>query len=119
MNKNSIGFRIRSLVTVLALSFVALSASAKGVLYVKSGASGDGSSWNNAMGNIQQAVDSAAKSFTSPTPKAGKMAMVKNTIPNAPIHCVCERQNRMPCGRHSTSSRIEAPVVVKPEIVSK
>lgn len=61
MNKNSIGFRIRSLVTVLALSFVALSASAKGVLYVKSGASGDGSSWNNAMGNIQQAVDSAAK----------------------------------------------------------
>ena len=36
------------------------------------------------------------------------MAMVKNTIPNPPTHWVSERQNRMPCGRHSTSSRIEA-----------
>ena len=51
----------KSLLLVLALSFVSLSVSAKGVFYVKSGANGNGSSWSNAFGNVQQAVDSAAK----------------------------------------------------------
>ena len=45
--------------------------------------------------------------------------MVKNTMPRPPIHCVRLRQKSMPCGRCSTSSRIVAPVVVKPDIVSK
>ncbi|MEE1177568.1 MAG: DUF1565 domain-containing protein, partial [Paludibacteraceae bacterium] len=35
--------------------------SAKDIVYVKSGSSGDGSSWSKAFGNIQQAVDAAAK----------------------------------------------------------
>ncbi|MEE1258939.1 MAG: choice-of-anchor Q domain-containing protein, partial [Paludibacteraceae bacterium] len=46
---------------LLVFSFVTLSVSAKDVIYVKSGASGDGSSWTKAFGNIQQAVDAAAK----------------------------------------------------------
>ena len=58
---NSIYGKSKSLWMVLAFSFVALSASAKDVFYVKSGANGDGSSWSKAFGNIQQAVDSAAK----------------------------------------------------------
>ncbi|MDD5996405.1 MAG: DUF1565 domain-containing protein, partial [Bacteroidales bacterium] len=45
----------------LVFSFVTLSVSAKDIVYVKSGSSGDGSSWANAFGNIQQAVDVAAK----------------------------------------------------------
>ena len=45
--------------------------------------------------------------------------MVKNTIPKPPIHCMNERQNRMPWGSVETSSMMEAPVVVKPDMVSK
>ena len=45
--------------------------------------------------------------------------MVKNTIPKPPIQWVNDRQNRMPWGKISTSSMIVAPVVVKPDIVSK
>ena len=45
--------------------------------------------------------------------------MVKNTIPKPPIHCVSERQKSIPCGKHSTSLIIVAPVVVKPDMVSK
>ena len=45
--------------------------------------------------------------------------MVKKTIPKPPIHCMSDRQNRMPWGKTSTSSMIVAPVVVKPDIVSK
>ena len=58
---NSIIFRLKPLWLVLALSFVTLAASAKDVIYVKSGASGGGSSWSDAIGNIQQAVDLAAQ----------------------------------------------------------
>ena len=47
------------------------------------------------------------------------MAMVKNTIPKPPIHCISERQNSRPWGSDSTSSMMVAPVVVKPDIVSK
>ena len=52
---------LRSLLLVLAISFSSLSMSAKDIVYVKSGSSGDGSSWSKAFGNIQQAVDAAAK----------------------------------------------------------
>ena len=47
------------------------------------------------------------------------MAMVKNTMPSPPIHWVSERQKSSPCGRASTLSMMVAPVVVKPDIVSK
>lgn len=36
-----------------------------------------------------------------------------------PIQCVKERQNSRPLGRCSTAGSTEAPVVVKPETVSK
>ena len=47
------------------------------------------------------------------------MAMVKNIIPKPPIQWVSERQNSNPWGNASTSSIIVAPVVVKPDIVSR
>ncbi len=59
---NFINVKLKTLLVCLVLSFVSLSASAKDIFYVKSGGTGDGSSWSKAMGNIQQAVDSAAKS---------------------------------------------------------
>ena len=64
-------------------------------------------------------VASAENTFTEPPTIDGNMAMVKNTMPRPPIHCEKVRQNSMPCGRCSTSSSIVAPVVVKPDIVSK
>src|SRR3712207_9300256 len=64
-------------------------------------------------------VASAANTFTEPPTNDGKMAMVKNTIPKPPIHWVIERQNNRPWGSASTSSMMVAPVVVKPDIVSK
>ena len=64
-------------------------------------------------------VASAANTLTLPPTSDGRMAMVKNTIPKPPIHCVSDRQNRMPCGSTSTSSMMEAPVVVKPDVDSK
>ena len=45
--------------------------------------------------------------------------MVKNTMPSPPIHWVIDRQNNSPWGSASTSSMMVAPVVVKPDIVSK
>ena len=54
-----------------------------------------------------------------PPTNDGMTAMVKNTIPKPPIHCVNERQNSMPWGKPSTLSMTVAPVVVKPDIVSK
>ena len=64
-------------------------------------------------------VASAAKTLTLPPTSEGKRAIVKNTIPRPPSHCVNERQNKMPCGRTSTLSIMVAPVVVNPDIVSK
>ena len=49
----------------------------------------------------------------------GSTAMVKNTMPNPPNHCVRLRQNRMPWGNDSMLSSTVAPVVVKPDMVSK
>ena len=64
-------------------------------------------------------VASAANTFTLPPTNEGRRAMVKNTIPKPPIHCMNERQNNMPWGSVETSSMMEAPVVVKPDMVSK
>ena len=65
-------------------------------------------------------VASAANTFTLPLPTIeGKMAMVKNTIPKPPIHWVCVRQYSVAWGSHSTSSKMVAPVVEKPDMVSK
>ena len=62
---------------------------------------------------------SAANNCTLPTPKIGNTAIVKKTIPNPPIHCVILRQNKSPCGNDSILSKILAPVVVNPDMVSK
>ena len=43
----------------------------------------------------------------------------KVTIPIPPIQAVAMRQNCMPSGKASMSLRMEAPVVVKPDTLSK
>ena len=52
---------IKKLLLVLFSSFVTFSLFAKEVVFVRSGSSGDGSSWNKALGSIQQAVDLASQ----------------------------------------------------------
>ena len=64
-------------------------------------------------------VASAENTFTLPPTSEGMMAMVKNTIPNPPIHWVMVRQKSVAWGSTSTSSMMLQPVVVKPEMVSK
>ena len=64
-------------------------------------------------------VASAENTFTLPPTSEGMIAIVKNTIPSPPIHCVMVRQKSNPCGRTSTSSRMLHPVVVNPDMVSK
>ena len=49
----------------------------------------------------------------------GISANEKTTIPSPPIHCVSERQNRRAWVMESISVMTVAPVVVKPDIVSK
>lgn len=64
-------------------------------------------------------VASAENTFMLPPTSDGRMAIVKKTIPKPPIQWVIERQNISPCGKLSMSSIIVAPVVVKPDMVSK
>ena len=64
-------------------------------------------------------VASAENTRMLPPTSEGIMAMVKNTIPNPPIHCVSERQNFKAWGSRSTLSMTLAPVVENPDIVSK
>ena len=64
-------------------------------------------------------VDSVMKSSCPLPPKMGSSAMLKNTMPRPPIHCVRLRQKSKPWGRASMLSRMLAPVVVKPDMVSK
>jgi hypothetical protein len=52
-------------------------------------------------------------------PNMGKIATVKNTIPKPPNHCVRLRQRSNAWGWLSILSRIDAPVVVNPDIDSK
>jgi hypothetical protein len=54
-----------------------------------------------------------------PTPKKGRMARPRTTMPRPPSQWVRLRQKRMPGATISTFWMIEAPVVVKPEVVSK
>ena len=46
-------------------------------------------------------------------------ANTNTSTPIPPIQCVKLRQNKEQCASTSTSDKILAPVVVKPEIVSK
>ena len=64
-------------------------------------------------------VVSAENNFCSPPPIVGMMAMVKNTMPTPPIHCVSTRQKLMEWGSVSSDAITVAPVVVKPENDSK
>ena len=64
-------------------------------------------------------VLSAEKSFRSPMPMAGSTAMVKKTMPMPPNQWVRLRQNRTERGRLSMLSSTVAPVVVRPDMVSK
>ena len=64
-------------------------------------------------------TDSAEKRFTSFRPNIGNTATVKNTIPKPPTQCVIIRQKSIDLGNDSISCNIVAPVVVKPDIVSK
>ena len=64
-------------------------------------------------------VASAANTFTLPPTSDGNSATVKNTMPRPPIHCISERQKSRPWVSDSTSSITVAPVVVKPDMVSK
>ena len=52
-------------------------------------------------------------------PKEGIRAMANTRMPMPPIQWVKERQKSMLLGRASISERMEAPVVEKPEQVSK
>ena len=49
----------------------------------------------------------------------GRMAMTNTSTPMPPTQCVKLRQNSRPRSMVSTSVRMLAPVVVKPETVSK
>ncbi len=49
----------------------------------------------------------------------GRTASMKTSIPMPPTQCVKLRQNSTLIGRASISESIVAPVVVKPETVSK
>ena len=53
------------------------------------------------------------------SPLMGMTAMRNTSTPMPPIQCVKLRQNRPERERLSMSFKIEAPVVVKPEVVSK
>jgi len=62
---------------------------------------------------------SATNSCIPPIPNIGKIATDKTMIPIPPIQCVILLQKSNPLGTDSISTRIEAPVVVNPEMVSK
>ena len=47
------------------------------------------------------------------------MASMKTSTPIPPIQCVKLRQNSIPFGKPSITRKIDAPVVEKPEHVSK
>ena len=52
-------------------------------------------------------------------PTLGRKARVKISTPMPPIQEEKDRQNRMPRGMDSMSVRMDPPVVVKPETISK
>ena len=62
---------------------------------------------------------SALATFCAFTPRLGTSATIKTTIPIPPSHWVSERHSNIDFGRASTSVSIVAPVVEKPEHISK
>ena len=54
-----------------------------------------------------------------PSLSSGRIAKIKTITPIPPIQWENERQNNMLCDNDSTSVHIDAPVVVKPEDISK
>ena len=52
-------------------------------------------------------------------PKNGSRAVVRMSTPIPPSQWVNDRQNSRPMGRPSMAVRMVAPVVVKPDMVSK
>ena len=64
-------------------------------------------------------TDSAEKRLISLRPNIGNTATVKNTIPKPPTQWVIMRQKSIDFGNASISCNIVAPVVVKPDMVSK
>ena len=64
-------------------------------------------------------TDSAEKRLISFNPKIGNTATVKNTIPKPPTQWVIIRQKSIDFGSASISCSMVAPVVEKPDIVSK
>ena len=62
---------------------------------------------------------SAEKSCMPPIPKRGRIATESTIIPIPPTQWVILLQNKSPSGTASISFKMEAPVVVNPEMVSK
>ncbi|MBA7590946.1 hypothetical protein ES708_33090 [subsurface metagenome] len=62
---------------------------------------------------------SAINNCIPPMPNIGRITSERTMIPIPPSHCVMLLQNNNPCDRDSMSLRIDAPVVVNPDIVSK
>ena len=57
--------------------------------------------------------------YPPPLPPMGTMARRNTKIPMPPSQWVKERQNRSPLDMGSTAVKMDAPVVVKPEMTSK
>ena len=62
---------------------------------------------------------SARRTWMVRLERFGMMATIRTRTPMPPIQCVKLRQNSREWDMDSTCVRIEAPVVVKPETVSK
>ena len=62
---------------------------------------------------------SALATFCAFTPRLGTSATINTIIPMPPSHWVSERQNSRDFGSASTFVSIVAPVVEKPEHISK
>ena len=64
-------------------------------------------------------VISARMRWSECASSSGMTAIMNTSTPIPPMKCEKLRQNRIERGRDSTSVRMEAPVVVRPETVSK
>ena len=54
-----------------------------------------------------------------PPPMKGRIVRLRTIMPMPPSQCVSARQSRMPRGFSSMLERMDAPVVVKPDMASK
>ena len=62
---------------------------------------------------------SALYSCMPPTPSSGRMATANTMMPMPPIQFIRWRQMLIDCGARSSPIITVAPVVVRPEIISK